>query len=343
MAWHTISRGVRLCAALWVGSVCGLASAQTIELKPKFEAGWTGYIESTEEIEQSIKGPMFGEEGQTTKIKQINGLIEKVESVAPGKGARISLTYDRVMQAFDSAQLSAAYDSDVDAPDDKGNMFAEVFSPMIGMPLMLELDESLKATSLTGMKEIVEKIEKTAGSNQFFGFIKAQLTDENSRFEWGDTFYAIYPNKAVKVGESWKKTLNHEDPQLGKLVIDFDVKLAKVDKRDGREMARIEYTYTLKQDPASKPEPGPMGFVTKIESSEYKGDAEFDTKLGQIVEQESKGSMKLTFSNPDDEKADGDQAPRITISSNSKRELKTLDQRAKEKAEHKKEGRKANG
>ena len=63
----------------------GLASGQTVQLKPKFAAGGENYLELALNITQKMRGGMFGEAGMTVEVSLTFGVLEEVESVSAEK------------------------------------------------------------------------------------------------------------------------------------------------------------------------------------------------------------------------------------------------------------------
>src|SRR5205823_9466653 len=118
----TVHRAVVLC--LLTVFCDAQVRAQSVRIEPKHKAGEANYVEQDLDIHQKMEGgPMPGT--MEIDIKRVYGLNRKVEATPDG-GAKITMTFDRTMQKFDSPMMNGAYDSDAPDEDD---------SPMLAGPL----------------------------------------------------------------------------------------------------------------------------------------------------------------------------------------------------------------
>lgn len=321
--------GAALCAALG-----GSATAQTVSLKSKFEPGKTCYVERATDIMQAVTG-VPGQGDMKINIKQVFGVLQTVESAAPDKGAKLKLTFDRVAMKSDFAMMDGEFDSD-SRNDNEMIEFAEIYSPLIGMAVTLEIDANGKATAFSGGKALMDKIDQSAGQNMMADQAKRGLSDEQGKVNWGDSRLMLYANKDVKVGDTWKGGYTSRNPNLGELATSVDCRLESVGKEDGRDVAVVSYSGTVKQ--TEEPKTGANGMLIKLESGKVSGKAVFDVKQSQFVKDASDTEMKLTA-----EGSMGDQKMQMSV------ELKQHDvtallgqaEREKQKADNAKNAKKA--
>jgi hypothetical protein len=220
-------------------------------LKPKHEPGRTRYIEShmTVDMSQSV-GDAPGMKG---KIERTYGVMQKITSGTEA-GGKWQMTFDRVAQDFAFPGMSAMFDSDDPDNEDASPTLAAFLKPMLGMSIDLEVDAAGNISSCNGMKDILAKIEK-GGPNTFAMMLKPEMTDDRAKTSWGDALLVLYPNKKVKVGDTWKTTAEINAPQLGKILTDYDCKLEKITDQAGRKVAIVGYKSVsrLTEAPAETP------------------------------------------------------------------------------------------
>ncbi|MBN2563873.1 MAG: hypothetical protein JXQ75_23405 [Phycisphaerae bacterium] len=268
------------------------AAGQSVMIKPKFKPGQTCYIERTGDVKQEIPGGQIAE--HTTVLvdaRQIMGMIQEVQSVKDGE-THLQLTFDRRAFVGKTARVGPiSYDTDL-KDEAQNSAVAALFRPMMGTTVTLVLDKDYAAKSFSGMAAIVEKVEKDAAGNELWGMFMPGMTDEGYKSTWGHSRYVIYPNKEVKVGETWEKSYLQPDPQLGDLHYAYKVKLDSVSEKEGRRQASVSYQATVTKIGEPKEREG-AGFSFGFQSGQISGTATFDVELGQFVEQVQDASLKI--------------------------------------------------
>lgn len=270
--------------------------AQSVRIEPKNKSGETTYIEQDMDVHQKMEGgPMPG--AMEIDIKRVYGLNRKVEPTPDG-GAKITMTFDRTMQKFDSPMMNGAYDSD--APDDDDSpMLAGPFKAMIGGTFTMEVDKEGQVKDFSGMKKILEKVEDASGGNPLSGQLRGELTDERGKSTYGEQLYLMYPNKDVSVGDTWAKTFHDVLPQLGKVISHYDYKLDRIAEENGHKVAIVSYKSTTEKDESAKSDDAMPGASTKVSGS-GKGQLTYDVERGTVTKQTSDGHMniEITRGNP---------------------------------------------
>ena len=274
--------------------LAGSAAAQSVTLKPKFTAGKTDYIEQAEDTEQNMKGGMAGPDGMTMKMRNVYGLKRKVESAEKDK-AVVTYTYDRFVSAFDAPMMPPTdYDSDRKENDVEAAQFEDIFKPMLGESLKAEIGPDGRYLSVTGMKNIIDKVDKEVTGNMFWQQMKMGMTDESFGTQMINARAGMLPEKEVKVGDTWNATLRDKLPMIGTLVREMKCTLKGVDKKDGRTLATVEFEGKISSEPA-KEGAGATPMNAKIDSGETKGTFEFDADGGEFVRSEHDTKMNVTM------------------------------------------------
>ena len=298
-------------AALLTIIVAGLepAQGQSVVLKPKLAPGSTFYVELHQVCDRKVTGGSCKAEGTETRIEWIFGARQTVESL-PDDSCRIHLVYDRLGFSFESRSAqekkeSWSFDSDFDGPNEGTPELAEVLLPMLGKPMVMELDDEIHVKSFTGMKEIFESIEKSVGDNPFIGGWKVGLSDEASRAIWGDARMVLFSNKDVVVGDTWQRGYRQPCASAGPLRFDYDCHVKEIAQVDGREIALVAYHAKITPSPGDDENGSQIGsFAVENLSGVFEGVGTFDVELGDFVVDTGKLTLTIDFVLPSSEGGD---------------------------------------
>lgn len=306
MRIHTLNSRAAFLAATATAFVASLASAESVMLKPKHKVGDTAYVEQAADILQKIHNPMMGEPMEIN-LQRTYGLTRKVESATDG-GAKLSWTYDRTMQKIDSPMLEAAYDSDNAGDEDESEMLADLLQAMIGGKFNIEMSKDFSIASCSGMEEILEKTQEAGAGGMLSQQLQRELSDDRGRVTYGESMYLMYPNKEVKVGETWAKTQRDTIPQLGKVVSHYEYKLDKIAEEGGRKVAIVSFKSNVendKSDKSAKEDEALHGMSPEIKGTST-GTATFDIERGMVTKSVSNSETNIEMKPADSDKKDGD-------------------------------------
>lgn len=305
------------CGWMVLAAAIGLPAAapgeETADLRLRFTPGRVRYVERVEQSDQKISSPQMPGGAVEMEIENATGMFEKAESVEK-TGVKLSLTYDRTRSRWAMSMTGGQtlrYDSDQPGEEDTPYL-RQIFAPMLGKSLSVELDASGRVRSLTGMAAIVKAIEKEAAGNPIFMQMRETMTDENAALSWGAIRYIILPNRRVKVGETWTAQLDQVMPRIGEMVLSFECKLDSVGKVNGRRAALISYSGTIKEvekkDEDEKTaeqegesegdEDAPAEEKPKPAGGTFRGTVTFDLERGEIVERVEDAEMTFTLESP---------------------------------------------
>jgi hypothetical protein len=269
---------VTVAALLAVGSAP--AGGQSILLQPKFEKGQKNYVERITSATQK-RGR------DSVQINGIFGVIEEVESAANDQ-TRFTLIIDRCGMSVGGA---APVSFDTDLPDaGQTKELAAIFRPRVGMKMTMVVDKNLKVKSFKGVKAIVKKLDKSAAGNLLWAKLRESVTAAEYKVMWGNSRLVLFPNKEVKVGDTWSGSFTQSDTRLGELKNEYSCKLDGVTEKDGAKEATVSYKVVVTKVGEPKKE---GGHKFAFQSSESEGTAVFDSVRGCFVKINEKNSTTL--------------------------------------------------
>ncbi len=248
-------------------------------LKPRFDAPAESYVEFDTDMIQKFAGP-DGKPMQVTS-RSVYGLLQK--ATAKGDGVEIEATLDRIFgsMAF-SETMKSVYDTDEPDFEDASPMHRDAFTPILNLPIKVAVNVKGVASTIDGGEAIRKKLKALGDQNYIAkSLAEGDLTDRQILSTVGELPLVLLPNRNIKIGESWKKTQNDEYQQVGKVIVNYDCKLDRVEKKNGRDVAIVSYKGTVEKDSSEKPEKGKR--LGKIDGT-FTGTAIFDVAQGRFVE-----------------------------------------------------------
>ncbi len=288
-----LTRTAAVIKGLFVAAVMGAMgpatrAQETVDLRAKFQPGRTVYVESDSDVKATSTSPM-GKFDMTLRIQ--SGVLSEVVPVE--NGARVSLTIDRAAFTFDSPMGPAFFDSDV--PDEnQSQQWEQILAPQIGMKLTIELDSDHQVTGSTGMEAIVRKIDERAAGNMFWMMDKPRYTDEKYRRSWQNQALSIFPNRAVKRGDTWTAPYLEELAELKDFEFDCTYTLDQVSSKDGRTLAEVSFQGKVPADRQFESEGMMPVSNVKLEEATLTGKATIDVDRGELIRREDR--VRIAFS-----------------------------------------------
>jgi len=178
-------------ATIW--SCKSNSSGEAVDLKFNLEQG---HQYATNISVKSVTNAM----GMDINMDMIMDVDMLVENVADDHSFTLSNTFTRVQFAQDMPGMgNVSYDSDM--PDSSAgpmaNVYREAFAPLIGKKMSTTMDERGNVQSVSGLEDLVGDDEK------------AQLESLQNNLSGNmDYFFSPFPDKPVKVGDSWDRSMN---------------------------------------------------------------------------------------------------------------------------------------
>ncbi|MSU62669.1 MAG: hypothetical protein EXS31_09775 [Pedosphaera sp.] len=260
-----------------------------VELKAKWPVGnkYTYRMDMAQKFVFKMAGkPME----QNVTISQTYSLTPLKER--EGGGREVELEFVAMEMDFKMGEMTMSFDSKSDS-DAGGNPFAGVFKKVMGSKLAMLLDGKGQMESIPKYQEWKDSISE--GSNPMTqGMLQGMYSEDTFKQLVGGS--AVFPDRALKPGETWPHKMEVGAGPLGKLAIDLQLTLKGMEARENHQCARIESTGTLKSGGSG--EAGPMGKMT-IQEGTLKGVTWFDTELGAMIESASDQFMKFKMEPPD--------------------------------------------
>ena len=177
------------------------SGSETVDLK--FQLGKGGKYEYATNMDMTMN-----QMGMQAKTKMgVTYLFEVVGDSAGWK--QLSSTIQRVTMDVDGMGMNMSFDSDKPSADTAGPMgvTAKMFTAMKGGKFSFTMNEKGEVGSVSGIQEMVAKmLSGNPNAEQMLASMQQTFSEENFKQNVQQSF-AIYPDKPVKVGESWKKSM----------------------------------------------------------------------------------------------------------------------------------------
>ena len=162
--------------------------------------------EYRQELNQNIKQNMMGQEIPMETEMNVTYLMEITDVKA--EEIHTQFTYKEFAYIISSPMMKMGYDSKnpVEDPTFLDQLFGSMFGTLIDKPFTVIIAPDGSIKSVTGMKEIVDSMVGETGNDQMAsqigGQMKMQFNDDAMKNMLEQSF-KIYPNRAVKKGDSW--------------------------------------------------------------------------------------------------------------------------------------------
>ncbi len=290
-------------SAMAIGAAASPVLSQAVRIAPELKPGSTCYIELRECCVRTVEDNDAKRKSESqTNIEQVIVVMQKVEAL-PDDGRRVHLTFDRLSLTIDRKDELLWYDSDAGAPGT--GMLEEVLRPMLGMPMVMDVDAECRPVSFRGMNEIFDRVAREAPDNPFLKHLRQSLTNESSRALWGDARLALFPDREVVVGDTWKSSFLQPFPSMGMARYEFNCKLEGFEGVDERRVALVAYSARIRPDepdagahePPRPPPPPPPPHEQTIRGlrGELEGRGRFDLARQVFVTDGGQMTMKMNI------------------------------------------------
>ena len=166
---------------------------------------------------------------------------------------------------------------------------------MIGMKVNMEVDKDGEIVSFTGMDAINKKVSEHAIASMHWDQMKEDFSDERGQERWGKEPLLIYPNRQVKVGDTWEGSISVDRPPMGIFVTSYKFEVDRIGIEDGRKSVVISVEGLVSAGPEGEGQPekeqeaGPKTEVT----GSLSGTGVYDVELGQVVNRTIKGNVDI--------------------------------------------------
>ncbi|GJM26352.1 MAG: hypothetical protein DHS20C16_27670 [Phycisphaerae bacterium] len=282
-----------LVAATYCGNDANGDEPAEVMLSRNTSSGTSQFVEMNDDIETFSRGGFFGEEGVTRKSTRLRTVKRESGKGTANGASRVTLTFDRVAMFMETAQAPASFDSDTDDPTDDADPLAAALGPMLGKSLSFELDNKGQVTASKGIDELYAAVEEAAAGGMLFVQLEEELTDARTRFYWNDSHACLYPNKKVKVGDTWAATSIQPSIYQKDSLRTYQCKVDFIGERDGKLVVDVSYEVKMKEMDDNKGKARMFGMSLSLKDGHAKGTATFDVNRGEYVTQTEEFSMNL--------------------------------------------------
>lgn len=246
--------------------VLPLAAQDAVELKPELKTGKKYTIEQQQKVTSTIT---MGDATVETKMDMAQTMSMAVKALEGSGNREISMSVDGVKAKMNMLGQEMSYDSA--DPANANPLLGTALGQMVGKDFQVVIDEKNEVVEVKGFDEL------TAGgaANPLQG---AALSDEMmTQMLEGLSGKRGFPDKPVKVGDTWTESFSMPVPQIGELKVEAAYKYeGKATPPDGaKELDKISFTGTMKMA-SDTTATGPSGVGIRIGDSTMEGTVFFD-------------------------------------------------------------------
>ena len=275
-----------------IAGLTGIASAQPVTLRYKWTKGEEVKYRVTQQTTATVSGLPDGMGNMNVETTMAQVIRSVVKDVAADGVVTVEQVYESIRTDINSPMARVTFDSaNRDAAADVNPMNA-TFRAMVGESFVIVVSPTGVVLKVEGVDRLMEKVFKTIPQSPAFTAamqgMRNALSDESMKQMLSQGF-ARFPDRAVKVGESWSGESTMINPFLGKATTTTTSTLTGVEG----QVATIATKLNLKYDPADAAA-NPMGMAIKVGESSGEGELLFDMGKGQ--HQRSTTRMTMSFS-----------------------------------------------
>lgn len=274
------SRNVLLIAAFIIAGM--VAQAQ---IKPTFNPAqgqkYTYRTATDQKIVTSFAGQQMVMNTVTEMLTEIS-VKEKTNNEV-----KLDLTYKEIVMTLSSAMMNFKIDTKNKVGNTEGieKIGADLFNCIIGKTLQIVVDPNGSVKSLTGYNAIMSEIEKVllplGDMGQQMGLFTQAFSEEAIKTTFEQT-YTFYPDKEIKIGESWNK-----DNKFSMAGMEIEAKTSYTIKSVSNDIAVVGVASVMTMKTGGETE-GEM-------KGDQKGEMRLGVKTGMPMQSTSEGSIKGTI------------------------------------------------
>ena len=276
-----------------IAGLTGIASAQPVTLRYKWTAGEEVKYRVTQQTTATVSGLPDGMGNMNVETTMAQVIRSVVKDVAADGAVTVEQIYESIRADINSPMARVTFDSaNRDAAD--VNPMNATLGAMVGESFVIVVSPTGVVLKVDGVDRLMEKVFKTIPQSPAFTAamqgMRNALSDESMKQMLSQGF-ARFPDRAVKVGESWSGESTMINPFLGKTTTTTTSTLAGVEG----QVATIATKLNLKYDPADAAA-NPMGMTIKVGESSGEGELFFDIAKGQHRRSTTRMTMSFSMS-----------------------------------------------
>lgn len=271
-----------------IGLVVPAFAQDSADLKWKFEKDKTFYQEMSTTTKQSMK--VMGMD-ITQNHNQTFWFSWTPVAQDKDKNWQIKQKIIGVQMDIEISGNKISYDSRKDAGT--GSTLAEFFKALVGSEFTLTINPKMEVVKIDGREEFLKKLSQT---NPMMEPLLKQILGEEAMKQMADPAFAVVPDKAVKKGDTWKKSSKMNMGPIGSYDTEYTY---TYEGKDGK-LDKIKIDTTLKYTAPTTDGGAVLPFKIKsadLKSKDASGTVLFDNEKGRVDSTEVKLKLdgKLTI------------------------------------------------
>ncbi len=177
------------------------ADEDAVRLRLNLQSGESYYSYVTVVQKSAHQG---GPGGDASGLTVERGLEFAVKEVSPEGVHTVEVTFERIKANLQSPRMRAEYDSE--NPPDSVPVMLRTFAALAGKTLVLEIDSSGRVLKVEGTDKLIAAIMEGSGGKALFSWqqLESEFGEAALKRRFGE-WLEIYPDKPVRVGDSWTR------------------------------------------------------------------------------------------------------------------------------------------
>ena len=285
-----------------------LAGLDGVKLHWQFKAGDVLRYRMT--METTTELSIMPDKEMTSSMAMV--MRENVTEVAADGTASIALTYEALRVDLDMG-TAMSFDSTLKGDEAKANdpMLAKALAPILETKILMKMNSSGLVTEFSGAKELIAKVMEGVGPDGN-GMAVQRMFSEDSIRKMAEV--NVFPDKALNVGDTWKRSFEQAAPPIGSMSFAIDNKLEAQEQHGGSACAKISLATTVSfssDDTAEHP------MDVDLKGSEGTGTMWFDIEHGHMLEYLQSMDMKMAIGPKSEDGSAGETQFEVTTSLSS--------------------------
>ena len=286
-------------AATLILTAASPLSAQTIEIKPRWQVGKKFF--QTMQMDQASTIAL-GEQKMEQKVGTTMDTTMTVRAHENGKDKRVNVKYERIAMAMNMAGQEMKYDSatPADAASDPLGI-GKSFGAFLGKEIKIVVNEKDEVVEVENLDAMMKEL---AASNPMAGALGQMFNkDAMKNMLRQGTLYAS-PGKPVKAGDSWPFQFAMPLPAVGNVDINGTYTLKSIGDHAGVKSAEIAVVGKLGMNigtpgDTKADEANPLKQMgLKVDGGKVAGTLWFDPALGICRDVKMTQEMTMKMNNP---------------------------------------------
>ncbi len=248
-----------------------------IDLRPKYTVGKETRLKlSTDEIS---KTSIAGEAGLDSSSESKREMVIVLKCTAKTEsGSTVEMRIESLKMSMSGGIAEGEFDSSKPPAKDGDNPIAAALRPMVGVPMIMDVDNDGNIRSITG-NDKMQPAGPAAG-------MASQLTSFSGMQMLLSPITTVSKSKGeAKVGEKWTTTDMLDTQGFGRLKIETNYTLASV--RGGMAEVPIQGSIALDSEGSA------LAIPVKLKDSKYTGKFKWNTEDGMIDSMDVDQSLAL--------------------------------------------------